>query len=148
MCFVCGKDNPHGIGAQWYLRDDGTLYTEIKLTEHQQGPPGYAHGGASAALLDEAMGLCVWGAGYQVVAANLNVDFLKPVPLGVELKITARVNGQEGRVVQTTGEIVLPDGEVAVEGKGIFVENSKWFKKLGGFGEVEEQAERNSSKHP
>lgn len=136
MCFVCGKDNPRGIGVQWYIKDDQTLYAEIVLTEHEQGPPGYAHGGASAAILDEAMGLCVWAAGHMVVAANLNVNFLRPVPLGVKLVAIGQVVGQENRVVRTRGEIHLPDGEIAVESSGVFVENRAWLENLEGFGKL------------
>jgi len=56
-CFVCGTENPQGIGITMFVDDDGVLTSEFTLTKAQQGPPGYAHGGASAALLDEAMGL-------------------------------------------------------------------------------------------
>jgi acyl-coenzyme A thioesterase PaaI-like protein len=69
-CFVCGTQNPHSMGVTWWARDDGAVVTEVALTESQQGPPGYAHGGASAALLDEAMGAAVWRAGYTVVAST------------------------------------------------------------------------------
>ncbi len=106
----------------WFMRDDRIVFGEIVLTEHQQGPPGYVHGGASAALLDEAMGMAVWAAGYRVVAVNLNVDFSHPVPLGVKIAISARVIGQEGRAIHASGEIALPDGQIAVVSKGVYVE--------------------------
>ena len=57
-CFVCGSENPHGIGLTLWVDDDGILTSEFTLNDAQQGPPSYAHGGASAAILDEAMGLC------------------------------------------------------------------------------------------
>lgn len=122
MCFTCGTENPHGIGIKWFLREDRSVYGEIALSEYQQGPPGHSHGGATAALIDEAMGLSVWAAGYGVVCVNLNVDFRKPVPLGVPITITGRVVGKEGKAVHTAGEIILPDGEIAVAGRGVYVE--------------------------
>jgi len=72
-CFVCGGSNSHGIGVTWYAREDGSIFTDVTLTEAQQGPPGLAHGGASAALLDEAMGAAVWQAGYKAVSIGLNI---------------------------------------------------------------------------
>ncbi len=122
MCFTCGSENPRGIGIQWYICDDRSIFGEIALNEHQQGPPGHAHGGATAALLDEAMGLAVWTAGYAVVAVNLNVDFLRPVPLGVKITISGRVDRRDGRAIHAVGEIRLPDGAVAVAGRGVYVE--------------------------
>lgn len=122
MCFTCGDENPHGIGIQWYICEDKSIFGEITLTEHQQGPPGHAHGGASAALLDEAMGLAVWTAGYAVVAVNLSVDFLRPVPLGVPIAVSGRVDRRDGRAIYAEGEIRLPDGTVAVVGRGVYVE--------------------------
>jgi hypothetical protein len=43
------------------------------------------------------------------------------VPLGVELKAVARVVKEEGRVFEGSGEILLPDGEVAATGTGKYV---------------------------
>jgi uncharacterized protein (TIGR00369 family) len=122
MCFTCGDENPRGIGAKWFLIDDGTITTEMALSSHQQGPPDHAHGGALAALLDEAMGFSVWAAGYRVLAVNLNVDFKRMVPLDQVVSITARVTGKDGRKVFAEGEVRLGDGEVAVAGRGIYVE--------------------------
>ena len=110
------------MGVRWFVQDDGTILGEVTLDIHQQGPPGHGHGGASAALLDEAMGCAVWAGGYMVLAANLNVDFRRPVPLGVPLKITALVVDKSGRKVYTRAEIALPDGQVAVKATGLFVE--------------------------
>ncbi|MCL4871118.1 MAG: PaaI family thioesterase [Anaerolineae bacterium] len=121
-CFVCGTANPHSMGARWYVLDDGTIFTEVTLDTHQQGPPGHLHGGAAAALLDEAMGSAVWTAGYMVLAANLNVDYRRPVPLGVPVKITAKLVDKSGRKLYTRAELTLPDGQVAVKANGLFVE--------------------------
>jgi uncharacterized protein (TIGR00369 family) len=121
MCFVCGTENPNSIGMQWYVREDKSIFGEIMLSDKQQGPPGHVHGGALAAMLDEAMGSAVWMAGHMAMAANLNVNYRRPTPLGVLLKVTAVVERTEGRKVFTRGEIRLPDDVIAVEATGIFV---------------------------
>jgi len=129
-CFVCGSDNPHSIGLTWYTDDNGTILSEFTLNEAQQGPPGYAHGGASAAILDEAMGAAVWRAGFNVAVVNLELNYRRPVPLGQPLKLEARLSGQEGRKVFAAGEILLQDGTVAVSGRGIYVEAPQLFEPV------------------
>jgi len=117
---VCGTQNPHGIGITWWA-EDGIITAEFTLTDAHQGPPNHAHGGASAAILDEAMGVAVWVAGLRVVAVNLEINYRRPVPLGQRVAVRARVSRHTERKAWTRGEIILPDGTVAVEGRGIYV---------------------------
>jgi len=119
------------MGVTWYAHEDDSIFAEVTLTKAQQGPPGMAHGGASAALLDEAMGAAAWLAGYRVASVNLNINYRKPVPLGQPFTITARVKQASGKKVTATGEIRLADGETAVSGEGIFVQAPQLFRELG-----------------
>ncbi len=138
-CFVCGTENAQSIGAQWYLMEDMSIYGQITLNMAQQGPPGHAHGGASAALLDEAMGAAVWQAGHMVMAANLNINYRRPVPLGVPVDVKASVVKKDGRKIHAQGSVSLPDGTVAVESTGLFIEARSMFAKFAnGFGEYME----------
>jgi len=129
-CFVCGTSNPHSIGVSWYVHDDGRLTSEFTLNEAQQGPPGHAHGGASAALLDEAMGLVVWAAGLKVASVNLEINYHKPVPLQQPLTLETRISQKDERKTFATGEIKLADGTVAVSGRGIYVAAPKLFDQV------------------
>lgn len=104
-----------------FLEEDGRLTSEFTLSDAQQGPPGHAHGGASAAILDELMGLVVWAAGHKVVAANININYHKLLPLHQPLFGEARVSEVEGRKVISVGEIRLADSTVAVSGSGVYV---------------------------
>ena len=126
-CFVCGTENPHSIGLTWYVDDDGIMTSEFTLNEAQQGPPGHAHGGASAAILDEAMGLVVWAAGHKVAAVNLEINYHKPLPLNQPLSLEARITQMDERKIFSTGEIKLADSTVAVSGRGIYVVAPKLF---------------------
>ncbi len=128
-CFVCGTQNPHSMGITWWVREDGAIVTDVTLTEAQQGPPGFAHGGASAAMLDEAMGAAVWRAGYTVVAVNLEIEYRRPVPLGEPVHVEGMVVEKEGRAVRTRGELTLADGTLAVVGRGVFVEAPHLFNR-------------------
>ncbi len=129
-CFVCDKTNPNSMGVEWYLDDENQIDARFAFTINHQGPPGFAHGGATAAVLDEAMGLAVWYAGYRVVTANLNLDYRKPVPLGEPIQIHGALSGKENRRVEATGRIVLPDGTVAVSAKGIYVEGARFIDQV------------------
>ncbi len=120
-CFVCGSENPHGIGITMWVDDDGVMTSEFTLTDAQQGPPGLSHGGASAAILDETMGLVVWAAGMKVAAVNLEINYHKPLPLHQPLTLEARITEKDERKVFSSGEIRLPDGTIAVSGRGIYV---------------------------
>jgi uncharacterized protein (TIGR00369 family) len=119
-CFVCGHENPHSMGLTWYV-EDGVLTSEFTLNEAQQGPPGHAHGGASAAILDESMGLIIWAEGLQVAAVNLEINYHKPLPLNQPLTLETRITQKDERKIFSTGEIKLLNGTVCVSGRGIYV---------------------------
>jgi uncharacterized protein (TIGR00369 family) len=129
-CFVCGSEDSPGMGVTWYAQDDHSIFAEVTLTLAQQGPPGMAHGGASAALLDEAMGAAVWRAGYRVATVNININYRRPVPLGQPFTVIARVKEASGKKVTVAGEIRLADGQTAVSGEGIFVQAPHLFENL------------------
>lgn len=112
---------PDGMGVQVFTEGD-VVVAPIVMQGRHEGPPNHAHGGFSAAFLDELMGTAVWRAGHKVVAVNIQFNLRLPVPLDVEVTGRAWVESKEGRKVFTKSEIVLPDGRVAVEGQGIFVE--------------------------
>jgi uncharacterized protein (TIGR00369 family) len=128
-CFVCGNENPHSIGVTWFI-EDGLLTSEFTLNQAQQGPPGHAHGGASAAILDEAMGLVVWAAGHKVAAVNLEINYHKPLPLNQKIFIEAKVSQVEERKIFSVGKIKLADSTFAVSGSGIYVAAPQLFENV------------------
>ena len=130
-CFGCGSENPHSIGLTWWVDADGILTSEFTLNEAQQGPPNHAHGGASAAILDEAMGLVVWAAGLKVAAVNLEINYHRPLPLHQPLTVEARIAQKDERKIFSSGEIKLSDGITAVSARGIYVVAPQLFGKVG-----------------
>ena len=92
-------------------------HRSLLLNDSQQGPPNYAHGGASAAILDEAMGLVVWAAGLEVAAVNLEINYQKPLPLHQPLRVEARITKKDQRKIFSSGEIKLANGITAVSGR-------------------------------
>src|SRR5262249_29380404 len=86
-----------------------------------EGPPGHAHGGSIAAVLDDVMGSGAWLAGHRVVAAKIEVEFKKPVPLGTTAEFASVVERVGGQRVRTRASLTLPNGVVAASASGLFV---------------------------
>jgi acyl-coenzyme A thioesterase PaaI-like protein len=124
MCFVCGSKNDFGLHANFYETDNNELVAIIKPSDQHQGYPGRMHGGIAATILDEtiARSICngkneqIWG-----VTLELKTKFRKPIPLGQELKIVGRVTSEGNRSFEGTGEVVLPNGEIAVTAEGKYM---------------------------
>lgn len=86
-----------------------------------QGPPGHAHGGVTAQLLDHVLGMANHWAGTAGMTARLAVRYRRRTPLFVPLEVRARQVSVDGRRIVTTGEVVGPDGEVCVSAEGHFI---------------------------
>jgi acyl-coenzyme A thioesterase PaaI-like protein len=124
MCFVCGVKNDFGLHANFYETDANELVALINPSEQHQGYPGRMHGGIATAILDETIGRSICsGKDEQIwsVTLELKTKFRKPIPLGQELKIVARVTSEGTRSFEGTGEIVLPNGDIAVSAEGKYM---------------------------
>ena len=122
-CFGCGELHPTGLHLVAHAGAGADLTAEFIVTENHQGAPGLAHGGLLSLAFDEALGKLMWLIRAPAVTARLETDFLKPVPMGTTLHITARITGQVNRKVYTAAEGRLggPDGEIAVKAAALFV---------------------------
>ena len=122
-CFGCGELHPTGLHLVAHAGADADLTAEFTVTENHQGAPGLAHGGLLSLAFDEALGKLMWLIRAPAVTARLETDFLKPVPMGTTLHITARITGQVNSKVYTAAEGRLggPDGEIAVRAAALFV---------------------------
>jgi acyl-coenzyme A thioesterase PaaI-like protein len=87
------------------------------------GPPGRAHGGVVAALLDEVIGYSAFVAGAPGMSVSLSVRFRSATPREVPLEVRARLTRWEGRKRWATGE-VLADGRITAEGECVIIAGS------------------------
>lgn len=132
-CLVCGKDSPQSFGFEFY-KDGDRIIALGTLTNAQQGPPGHAHGGSLAAVLDEAMGRGLWELGHHVVAAHLEFDYRHPTPLNVPLRVEAWMDHQRKKSIHCKAILKLEDGTVTVDASGVFVEmGDKFYERFGDF---------------
>jgi uncharacterized protein (TIGR00369 family) len=124
MCLVCGLKNGGGLHASFYEIASGELVALFTPREEHQSYPGRLHGGMATAILDETIGRAVmisFEQDFWAVTVEFTTRFKKPVPLGVELKVVGRVVKEEGRIFEGSGEILLPDGEVAATAFGKYM---------------------------
>lgn len=100
---------------------DGNLVGRAWFGPETEGPPGHAHGGSIAAVLDEVLGAAAWAEGHRVVVASLKVDFRQMVALGTDATFESWIDHVEGRKVHTRGRLAAPDGVLLAEGKALCV---------------------------
>ncbi|WP_225805558.1 PaaI family thioesterase [Streptomyces sp. NK15101] len=134
VCFGCGSAHPTGLRIHSHWDPDGV---HVRCT-HRPDPqytgwPGLVYGGFLAMLVDchsnwTAMAYHYRAEGrepgslprIECVTGELGVKYLKPTPMGVELTLTARVEGPLGRKSRVICEIHADDTLVAV-GDSVFV---------------------------
>ena len=97
------------------------LRADVWFGPRAEGPPGHAHGGSIAAVLDEAMGLAVWLAHRAAVAAHVEVDFRAPIPLGATVRVETTPGAADARKATATARVLAADGTLHAEGRGLFV---------------------------
>ena len=138
-CFACGLNNAFGLKSRFYELETNELLAVFQPSEEHQGYPGRLHGGLAATILDETIGRAImisqadtiWG-----VTVDFSMRLRKPVPLEGEVRVLTRITEESKRFFEGSGEIVLADGTVAVEGKGRYLKMD--ISRIADF-DVEEQ---------
>jgi acyl-coenzyme A thioesterase PaaI-like protein len=125
VCYGCGKNNPHGLHLQTHW--DGTEgLCHFTPQAHHTAFPGVVYGGIIASLIDcHSIGTAIaamhdaegqpYGSEPEItcVTGQLNVTYLKPVPIGTELVIRARVKEITARKAIITSSVSAGDVECA-----------------------------------
>jgi uncharacterized protein (TIGR00369 family) len=108
-----------------------TFVSRFKLAARYAGPPGHAHGGIIATILDEAMGKVNKLRHVVALTSEMTVNYLKPVPLGKPLIAEGREVRVRGREHINEAEIRNEQGEVLARSRGKFIaiDPMKMFKK-------------------
>ena len=122
FCFACGKDNRQGMRLKFSIDEQARqAICKFKLARRYQGPPGHAHGGIIATILDEAMGKINRLSRVVALTRAMNVEYLKPVPLGKPLTVVGRARRAEGREHTNVAEITDGQGQVLARSTGRFI---------------------------
>ena len=128
-CYGCGYNNDHGLQIKSFWDGEETVAIYTPKPFHT-AIPGFVYGGLTASLIDchgtgtaaaaayrkagRAMGT---DPAFRFVTASLQVDFKKPTPLGVPLKISGKVAEITDRkvivdVTVSAGETICSTGRV------------------------------------
>jgi len=119
-CLGCGPENPASMGLKLRVAEERVL-GRVRFDRRQEGAPGFAHGGAVATVLDDALGSVLIIVQRPAVTANLNIDFRSPAFLDRDLDVEAWCERIEGRKLHLTGRI--SDGDLTIaEGRALFIE--------------------------
>jgi len=132
-CYGCGRLNAHGHQIKTFWDGDETVTRYCPRPEHT-AIPGYVYGGLIASLVDchgtgTAAAAAYREAGrepgteppFRFVTASINVRYLRPTPMGVELEIRGSVKEIKGRKIVVESRVVA-DGEICATGEVVAVQ--------------------------
>lgn len=147
-CFLCGIENPIGLNLSFYQEGDRVTAHYCPKEEHQ-GYPGVLHGGITCALLDETIGRVLVSQDIWAMTVDLDVRFIKPIPLGEPLTVIGEMTRLRSRTMEGKGEIHLADGTVAATAQARYIRlpesRIEEFKSELGFWQVIPDPERDGS---
>lgn len=119
-CLGCGPENPASMGLRMQVVGE-RVRGRVRFDRRQEGAPGFAHGGAVATVLDDALGTVLILVRRPAVTARLEVDYRAPAFLERDLTVEARCDRIDGRKLHLEGE--LHDGETLVaRARALFLE--------------------------
>lgn len=95
----------------------------IQFGPYTQGPEGCVHGGASAAMMDSAIGVCVSRSFSHCVTASLTTNYKSLLPLGATTLVESWIDKVEGRKIFASAELTSPDGKITyVTANALFIQ--------------------------
>lgn len=115
-----GVRNP--IAPPMVVERDGTglHWAEVTLGAAYEGPPGRVHGGVTALLLDQILGVAASSAGKPAFTGTLTLRYRKATPLG-KVRAEARIDRVEGVKSFVVGSLSTTEG-CTVEASGVFIQ--------------------------
>ncbi len=139
-CFGCGKLNEHGHHIKSYW-DNGETVARYTPKPYHTAIPGFVYGGLIASLIDchgtGTAALATYHAEnrsydtlptLRFVTASLQVDYIKPTPIGIELELRGKIIEIKGKKV--ISEItVSANGVITAKGRVIAVQMPENFSK-------------------
>ena len=118
---MCGTDNPGGLNLA--LERDGHKVT-LRFTPGRthRGFSRAIHGGITASLLDEVVGVAAGQAsGGKCATVELTVTYRRPVLVGVEVRAEGWAVRRQGRMILGAGQLTDPEGRVLASARGRFL---------------------------
>jgi acyl-coenzyme A thioesterase PaaI-like protein len=133
LCYGCGSLNEHGLHVKSYWDGEESVCIYEPKPYHM-AIPGYVYGGLIASIIDchgtgTASAAAYRAEGrdlgtepyFRFVTASLQVEYLKPTPIGVPLELRGKVQEIKGRKIVVEIDLIA-QGKVCVQGKVVAVQ--------------------------
>ena len=127
-CYGCGQLNPGGLQLK-SRREGEEMVARFRPEPGHTSMPGFVYGGLLASLVDcHAMAVATDAASRarpgegieRFVTASLEVNYLRPTPIGVELEIRGKIEELKERKAMVSARI-LAGGVECVRGRVVGV---------------------------
>jgi uncharacterized protein (TIGR00369 family) len=120
-CFVCGTDNPGGLDCA-PMREGKKVVVHFTPGDTHRGFSKAVHGGITASLLDEVVGVAAGQrSGGKCATVELTVRYRRPLTVGVAVRAEGWYVRKHGRLVLGAGQIVDGAGTVLATARGRFL---------------------------
>jgi acyl-coenzyme A thioesterase PaaI-like protein len=120
--FVSGAGAADRTRVTYYrAQESDHLFATVWFGPGSEGPPESVHGGAIAAVLDEAMGGVCWMNGHPVVGARIAINYLHMTPLGFGGRVESWIENIEGRKIFIKSRLTDASGKAHAEGDALFI---------------------------
>ncbi|XP_006900204.1 PREDICTED: acyl-coenzyme A thioesterase THEM4 [Elephantulus edwardii] len=116
-----------GLGFEhvmFYNKDEKRMVCIFQGGPYLQGIPGFLHGGAISALIDDTLGMNAMVAGGIVMTANLNINFKRPICINSVAVINSQLDKVERR------KLFISFNVRSVDEKTLHAEGTSLFIKL------------------
>lgn len=136
QCFGCGTQNVNGLHIQSFWQGDESVSSFQAQSYHHGGKPNIVYGGLIASLIDcHCVNTAISNA-YKIenrapgshpiliyLTAQLNVTYLKPVPLDKPIQLKAKIHSIDGRKTWVDC-LVLSENDICATGKVLAVRSN------------------------
>lgn len=133
QCFGCGTNNLKGLHIKSYWQGEESVSTFTAESHYSGGRPDIVYGGLIASLIDCHSVNTAISHAYKAenrqpgtepilvyLTAQLNVTYLKPIPLNKPITLKARIASVEGRKTWIDCD-VISDNDICAKGKVLAV---------------------------
>jgi uncharacterized protein (TIGR00369 family) len=120
-CFVCGTDNPGGLNCA-PERVGKKVVVHFTPGDTHRGFSKAVHGGITASLLDEVVGIaCGQASDGKCATVELTVSYRRPLLEGVEVRAEGWHVRKQGKLRLGAGRVVDRQGRVLATARGKFL---------------------------
>ena len=106
---AAGKGNPFSPPLDLESISMDRVRARCALGPLHEGPFGFVHGGVTALLLDQIVGIAARHSHQNAMTASLNVTYSRPIPLESTIELHGEVIRRSGRKVWVRAHIALEE---------------------------------------